>query len=201
MEEAARHVETAGNAAIVTEENLKAVAEALIFSSMEPLTETQFVAVVGDIGRDALPRLADELNAEYVNEGRAFEILHIAGGYQFFTRTDYAPLVQQMLLERSKSRLSRAALETLAIVAYRNPITRTEIDEIRGVDSGAVLRTLLERRLVTVRGRQKGMGRPFLYETTPEFLRHFGLADLSELPRDGELAREWEPAGKREESQ
>ncbi|MFH1009813.1 MAG: SMC-Scp complex subunit ScpB [bacterium] len=201
MEETAIHPENTADAGIVTEENLKGVAEALIFASTEPLAEDQFVAVVGDIGRDTLPRLVEELNREYADEGRAFEILHIAGGYQFFTRTDYAPPVQQMLVERSKSRLSRAALETLAIVAYRSPITRTEIDEIRGVDSGAVLRTLLERRLVAVRGRQKGMGRPFLYETTPEFLRHFGLADLSELPREGELAREWEPAGKKEEYQ
>jgi segregation and condensation protein B len=189
------------NGLTVTEENLRAVAEALIFASAEPLTEEQFAATVGDIGKEALPRLAAELNAEYEEEGRAFEILHVAGGYQFFTRPDYAVHIQKLLSERSKSRLSRAALETLAIVAFRNPVTRTEIDEIRGVDSGAVLRTLLERRLVTVRGRQKGLGRPFLYETTPEFLRHFGLADLSELPRDGELTREWDPAERKEETQ
>lgn len=186
---------------IVTEENLKAVAEALIFSSAEPLTETQFVATVGDIGREMLPQLVNELNSEYEKQGRAFEILHIAGGYQFFSRTEYATLIQKLLAERSKTRLSRAALETLAIVAFRSPVTRTEIDEIRGVDSGGVLRTLLDRRLITVRGRQKSLGRPFLYEITPEFLRHFGLADLSELPRNGELAREWGPAEKKEEIQ
>lgn len=159
------------------------------------------MATVGDIGRDALPRLVDELNKEYGSEGRAFEILHVAGGYQFFTRTDYAGPIQKLLTERSRHRLSRAGLETLAIVAFRSPVTRTEIDEVRGVDSGAVLRTLLDRRLIAVRGRRKGLGRPFLYETTPEFLRHFGLADLSELPRDGELAREWGPAEKKEETQ
>ena len=189
------------NGLIATEENLRALAEALIFASAEPLTEEQFAATVGDIGKEALPRLAAELNAEYEEEGWAFEILHVAGGYQFFTRPDYNAHIQKLLSERSKSRLSRAALETLAIVAFRNPITRTEIDEIRGVDSGAVLRTLLERRLVTVRGRQKGLGRPFLYETTSDFLRHFGLADLSELPRDGELTREWDPAERKEEAQ
>jgi segregation and condensation protein B len=201
MEEVTQPLERTADSVLLTEENLKSIAEALIFASTEPLTEAQFVATVGDIGRDTLPQLVEQLNADYAEEGRAFEILHIAGGYQFFTRTDFAPMVQKMFLERSKSRLSRAALETLSITAYRGPITRTEIDEIRGVDSGAVLRTLLERRLIAVRGRQKGMGRPFLYETTLEFLRHFGLADISELPRQGELAREWEPAEKREESQ
>jgi segregation and condensation protein B len=193
MEEVTQPLERTADSVLLTEENLKSIAEALIFASTEPLTEAQFVATVGDIGRDTLPQLVEQLNADYAEEGRAFEILHIAGGYQFFTRTDFAPMVQKMFLERSK--------ETLSITAYRGPITRTEIDEIRGVDSGAVLRTLLERRLIAVRGRQKGMGRPFLYETTLEFLRHFGLADISELPRQGELAREWEPAEKREESQ
>jgi len=186
---------------IVTEENLKAVAEALIFASAEPLTEAQFVATTGSVGQEALPRLVDELNEDYKRDGRAFEILHIAGGYQFFARPDYAEPIGKLLAERSRHRLSRAALETLAIVAFRSPVTRVDIDEIRGVDSGGVLRTLLERRLVAVRGRQKSMGRPFLYETTPEFLRHFGLADLSELPRDGELAREWSPAERKEETQ
>ena len=178
----------------ITEENLKSIAEALIFASMEPLTEAQFIATVGDIGRERLSSLVVELNADYEREGRAFEILPISGGYQFFTRKDYKSFIQKLLAERSKARLSRAALETLAIVAYRSPVTRTDIDDIRGVDSGGVLRTLLDRRLIAVRGRQ------FLYETTPEFMRHFGLADLSELPRDGELAREWGPAEKKEET-
>ena len=186
---------------IVTEENLKAVAEALIFAGTEPLAEAQFIAAVGDIGRDVLPRLVDELNADYQRENRAFEILHIAGGYQFFTRTDYTAPIQKLLSERSRNRLSRAGLETLSIVAFRGPVTRTEVDEIRGVDSGAVLRTLLDRRMIAVRGRQKGLGRPFLYETTPEFLQHFGLADLSELPRENELMREWGPVEKKEETQ
>ncbi|MBU1706818.1 SMC-Scp complex subunit ScpB [bacterium] len=184
----------------ITEENLKQIAEALIFASTEPLTEAQFIATVGDIGREMLPSLVVELNADYEREGRAFEILSISGGFQFFTRKDYNFFIQKLLAERSKTRLSRAALETLAIVAYRSPVTRIDIDDIRGVDSGGVLRTLLDRRLITVRGRQKGLGRPFLYETTPEFMQHFGLADLTELPRDGELAREWGPAEKKEET-
>jgi segregation and condensation protein B len=94
-------------------------------------------------------------------------------------------------LVRARTRLSRAALETLAVVAYRGPVTHAEIDEIRGVDCGGVLRTLLDRRLVAVKGRAQVLGRPLLYETTPEFLKHFGLSDLSDLPRDSELLREW----------
>ncbi|MBU0508878.1 SMC-Scp complex subunit ScpB [bacterium] len=170
---------------------LKAAAEALIFASTEPLTESQFTAAVGKRHATKLPDLVRELNMDYEREGRAFEILHVAGGYQFFTRRDYSGVLRKLFAERARSRLSRAALETLAVIAFRGPVTRTEIDEIRGVDCGGVLRTLLDRRLIAVRGRANVLGRPLLYETTPDFLKHFGLSDLSDLPRDSELLREW----------
>lgn len=170
---------------------LKAAAEAVIFASTEPVTEAQFIAAAGKRAAGMLTGLVDELNLDYRREGRAFEILHVAGGYQFFTRPDYSGLLKRLTIERARTKLSRAALETLAVVGFRGPVTRAEIDEIRGVDSGGVLRTLLDRHLVAVRGRAKVLGRPLLYETTAEFLKHFGLADLSELPRDSELLREW----------
>lgn len=170
---------------------LKAAAEALIFAGTEPLTESQLIAALGDRAKGELAHIVAELNYEYERDGRAFEILHVAGGYQFFTKRDYSGVIRRLSAVRARTRLSRAALETLAVVAYRGPVTRAEIDEIRGVDCGGVLRTLLDRRLVNVKGRANVLGRPLLYETTPEFLKHFGLSDLSDLPRDSELLREW----------
>jgi segregation and condensation protein B len=170
---------------------LLAAAESLVFASLEPLSEDQFIAALGQKHRGKLDGIVQELNREYEREGRAFEILKVARGYQFFTRPDFSGLLRRVYAERAKSRVSRAALETLAVVAYRGPVTRAEIDEIRGVDSGGVLRTLLERRLIEVQGRAQVLGRPLLYQTTAEFLKHFGLSDLSDLPRDSELSREW----------
>jgi segregation and condensation protein B len=178
---------------------LKSATEALIFASAEPLTEGQLVAALGESVKGELPRIVSELNFEYERDGRAFEILPVAGGYQFFTRRDYSGVIRRLSAVRARARLSRAALETLAVVAYRGPVTRAEIDEIRGVDCGGVLRTLLDRRLVAVKGRAHVVGRPLLYETTPEFLKHFGLSDLSDLPRDSELLREWGQARNIEE--
>ena len=170
---------------------LKAATEALIFASAEPLTESQLTAALGARVKGELPRIVAELNYEYQRDGRAFEILAVAGGYQFFTRRDFSGVLRRLSLARARTRLSRAALETLAVAAYRGPVTHAEIDEIRGVDCGGVLRTLLDRRLLAVKGRAQVLGRPLLYETTPEFLKHFGLSDLSDLPRDSELLREW----------
>ena len=169
----------------------KAIAEALIFATNEPLTESQFLTVVGRRSRGKLSELVEELNTEYVHQGRAFEILHVAKGYQYFTRPEYAHSLKKLFTERSRTRLSRAALESLAVIAFRGPVTRSEIDEIRGVESSGVLRTLLDRRLIMVKGRAEVIGRPMLYETTEEFLRHFGLSGLDDLPKHHELTREW----------
>ncbi len=172
-------------------EFFKSATEALLFASTEPLTEAQFGAVMGQKQKSRLAEMVELLNLDYARTGRAFEILPVAGGYQFFTRRDYSGVLRRLSVERSRSRVSRAALETLAVVAYRGPATKTDIDEIRGVDSGGVLRTLLDRRLVAVKGRAQVVGKPLLYETTPEFLKHFGLSSLADLPRDSELTREW----------
>ncbi|MBI5059118.1 SMC-Scp complex subunit ScpB [candidate division KSB1 bacterium] len=172
-------------------EFLKAVTESMLFSSREPLTEEQYNSVIGVRNRGKLPEFVRQLNIEYAQTGRAFEILHVAGGYQFFTKPDYSGALKKLSVERNRARVSRAALETLAVVAFRGPVTRIEIDDIRGVDSGGVLRTLLDRHLVAVKGRANIVGKPLLYETTAEFLKHFGLSSLTDLPRDSELTREW----------
>src|SRR3989441_12718975 len=119
---------------------------------------------------------------------RGIVLSEIAGGFQILSRKECAPWVEQMLRSRRKIRLSKAALESLAIVAYRQPITKGEIDSIRGVDSAGVLHTLLERNLVTIKGRSKGGGRPLLYSTTAEFLGYMGINELADLPELKELA-------------
>lgn len=195
---AAEAVADAESAADQVEANLrddhefvKAVTESMIFSSREPLTEAQYDSVIGVRNRGKLAEFVRQLNLEYAQTGRAFEILVVAGGYQFFTKPDFSGALKKLSVERNRARVSRAALETLAVVAFRGPVTRIEIDEIRGVDSGGVLRTLLDRHLVAVKGRANIVGKPLLYETTPEFLKHFGLSSLTDLPRDSELTREW----------
>jgi segregation and condensation protein B len=129
-----------------------------------------------------------ELRGEYEAEGRSFQVVEIEGGYQVLTRPEYFPWVRRLRSDIRSMRLSRAAVETLAIIAYRQPVPRSEIEHIRGVDAGGVLRTLLDKNLITLRGRAEGVGRPLLYGTTEFFLNHFGLKDLMELPKLEELS-------------
>ncbi len=160
--------------------------EALLFSSDQPLTLallSESLQAAPDVVQAALIELAEA----YVARGAGVELREIAGGWMLVTTPAQAEWVGRMLRGKRKMRLSRPALETMAIVAYKQPVTKTEIEAIRGVDSTAVLATLLERNLVTIRGRSKVVGRPLLYGTTPEFLDYFGLKDLSELPRPEEL--------------
>jgi segregation and condensation protein B len=166
---------------------LKSILESLLFVSIEPLTLDQLDRVLGlqdqgpaDRGRvlAALQRLQEE----YREMGRGLQLVEVAGGYQTTTRPENAPWIKQLHAVRTASRLSRPALETLAIVTYRQPVTTPEIEAIRGVDCSGVLKTLLERRLIKIVGRKEAVGKPMLYGTTQEFLQHFGLRDLSELP-------------------
>ena len=131
--------------------------------------------------------LIDELNGEFDSTGRAFRIVKVAGGYQFATTAQHGELVARLVKSKSKRRLSQAALETLAIIAYRQPITKPEIESIRGVSCNEVVNTLLEKNLVTIAGRSEAIGKPLLYGTTEEFLRAFGLHDISDLPKPREL--------------
>lgn len=168
------------------DENLKAVVESLLFAAGEPLSLNRLAAVLDEAPKEALRQALAELAADCNREGRGIVLAEVAGGYQLRTAKAHAPWVRKLLAARPP-RLSRPILETVAIIAYRQPITRPEIEQLRGVDSGAVLDSLLERRLVRVVGRKEAPGRPQLYATTPEFLETFGLKDLDSLPDLSEL--------------
>jgi segregation and condensation protein B len=163
---------------------LMGAVEALLLSSELPLSPQQIHASL-DFGTVELYQQAvDELNREYRQTGRSFEIQKVAGGYQIYTLPQYSKMIERLWIARKRSGLTRSALETLAIIAYRQPITRLMIEEIRGVNSESVLQGLLERGLIKIGGRQSSPGRPLLYYTTNEFLRYFGLDTLADLPKD-----------------
>lgn len=164
------------------------VVEALLFASDTPL-EASRIREVLELESDAEARaLVDELRGRYEAADSALTVTEVGGGFRMVTRPEIAPWLMRLARTRTRARLSRPALETLAIVAYRQPVSRPEIDAVRGVNSEGVLDSLLERRLVRIAGRKEAPGRPFLYETTREFLVAFGLRDLSDLPRvEGEL--------------
>ncbi len=159
------------------------VVEALLFASDTPV-EADRIQEVLDLPSAALARaLVLELKLRYEAEDRGLQIVEVGGGFRMVTRPEVAPWLVRLAKSRTRSRLSRSALETLAIVAYRQPVSRPEIDVVRGVNSEAVLEGLLDRRLIRIAGRKDAPGRPFLYETTREFLVAFGLRDLGELPQ------------------
>ena len=164
------------------------VVEALLFASDTPLEAERIreVLELGDV--DEARALVDELRARYDREDRALAIVEVGGGYRMVTRPQIAPWLMRLAKTRTKARLSRPALETLAIIAYRQPVSRPEVDAVRGVNSEGVLDNLLDRRMIRIAGRKDAPGRPYLYETTREFLVAFGLRDVSDLPRvEGEL--------------
>ena len=160
----------------------------MLFASDVPL-EAERIREVLDLENAAAAReLAQELMARYEAESRGLAIVEVGGGYRMVTRPELAPWLVRLARARTRVRLSRPALETLAIIAYKQPVSRPELDAVRGVNSEGVLDNLLERRLVRIGGRKEAPGRPFLYETTREFLVAFGLRDLSDLPKvEGEL--------------
>ncbi len=168
-----------------TEEILQ-ITEALLTASPEPLTQARLNQC---LQRDdiSLPEMAAKLQKRFQEQQRPVDIVAVAGGYQLVTRAEYQPYLQRLFRKAGKLSLTRAALETLAVVAYRQPVTRAEVDQIRGVNSGSVLRALLEKELVAVKGRDEGMGRALLYGTTPAFLQAFGLNRLSDLPKLKEI--------------
>ena len=165
----------------------KQILEAVLFASDVPVQVQVLAQVLGDRSAPEVRALLAEMAGAYEREERGVVLAEIAGGFQLLSRKECAPWVEQMLRSRRKIRLSKPALESLAIVAYRQPITKVEIDSIRGVDSAGVLHTLLERNLVTIKGRSKGVGRPLVYATSPEFLSYMGINDLTDLPELKEL--------------
>jgi segregation and condensation protein B len=162
--------------------------ECLLFAAKEPLPVPRLAEVLQCEATD-LPRLLHELNEQRAQTG--LHAAHLAGGWVLATRPEYADAVQR-LLEPDPQRLSIQALETLAIIAYRQPMTRPEVDEIRGVNSSGAVNSLIEKDLVRIAGRKDAPGRPFLLQTTPHFLSVFGLSELAELPDIGELRRRME---------
>jgi segregation and condensation protein B len=168
-------------------ESLKAVVEALIFASPEPLSPRQICRLLDDAPREEVEAAIAALRQEY-DAPRGLQLIEVAGGYRIVTRPELHEWVRRLFHERSTLRLSAPALETLAVIAYRQPITAPEIAEIRGVNASGVLGTLLERRLIKIVGRKPVVGRPFMYATTREFLDRFGLKDLGDLPRIEEMA-------------
>lgn len=166
---------------------LAAIVEALIFASPEPLTPKTLFKVLSDEPKEDVVRAVDALRVDY--EHRAgLQFVDVAGGYQIVTRPELHEWVRRLFHERSTQKLTVQALETLAVIAYKQPITALEITEIRGVNTSGVLATLLERHLIKIVGRKNVVGRPFLYATTKEFLIRFGLNDLGDLPRIEDMA-------------
>ncbi|MFI5250922.1 MAG: SMC-Scp complex subunit ScpB [Bacteroidota bacterium] len=177
-------------------ESKRHIIEALLFASDEPLTTRQIIDIMRS-SEDGGPRLRlneddvlgiiRELNAEYVQAGRSFRIVHAAGGFQYATMPDFAVWLGRLAKDKAKRKLTQAALETLAVIAYKQPVTKPEVEAIRGVNADYAIQKLLERGMVTIVGRAATPGRPLLYGTTSDFLKHFGINDLAELPKPREI--------------
>jgi segregation and condensation protein B len=166
---------------------LRAVVEALIFASPEPITPRTLYKLLANESKDDVSTAVNELRQEYLNRP-GLQMVEVAGGYQITTRPELHEWVRRLFHERSTQKLSVAALESLAVIAYKQPVTALEVTEIRGVNASGVLSTLLERNLIKIVGRKNVVGRPFMYGTTKEFLIRFGLKDLGDLPRIEDMA-------------
>jgi segregation and condensation protein B len=165
-----------------------ALLEGVLFASDAPVEAERIREVLDLESADDARALVAELAQRYAESGSGLQVVEAGGGFRLVTRPQLAPWLVRLARSRSRSRLSRPAVETLAIIAYRQPVSRPEIDAVRGVNSEGVLESLMERRMVRIAGRKEAPGRPFLYETTREFLVAFGLRDVADLPRvDGEL--------------
>jgi segregation and condensation protein B len=170
-------------------DQLKAIVEALIFASPEPLTPRLLFKLLSDEPKEDVIAAVEAVRQDYAAR-LGLHVAEVAGGYQITTRPELHEWVRRLFNERSSQKLSVAALETLSVIAYKQPITQAEIGEIRGVNTSGVLSTLLERHLIKIVGRKNVIGRPFLYGTTKEFLIRFGLKDLNDLPKIEDMAQQ-----------
>jgi segregation and condensation protein B len=161
---------------------LKAILEAVLFVSPEPVPVARLMSILGTVSKAEVVQALEILTHDLDQDGRGIQLVQVAGGYRLVTKQEYGPWLKRMDKARSAQKLSRSALESLAIIAYKQPLVRSEIEEIRGVETSSVLRTLCERKLVRIVGRKDVPGRPIMYGTTKFFLEHFGLQDLSQLP-------------------
>jgi segregation and condensation protein B len=163
--------------------NLKSAIEALIFASEKPITSEQIKKVLGDLDASSINKIITELKNEYESQNRGIRVVEIAGGYQMITSSSFAPFLKKLFKNRYSDKLSKPALESLAIIAYKQPLTKSEIESLRNVNVDGVMKSLLEKNLIRVCGRKKIPGRPFVFGTTREFLEHFGLKSLQDLPK------------------
>ncbi|MDE3219424.1 MAG: SMC-Scp complex subunit ScpB [Nitrospirota bacterium] len=161
---------------------LKAILEAVLFVSPEPVPVARLMSILGTVSKAEVVQALELLTHDLDQDGRGIQLVQVAGGYRLVTKQDYGPWLKRMDKAKAAQKLSRSALESLAIIAYKQPLVRSEIEEIRGVETSGVLRTLCERKLVRIVGRKDVPGRPIMYGTTKFFLEHFGLQDLSQLP-------------------
>jgi segregation and condensation protein B len=164
------------------ERELKAILESLLFVSAEPVPLERLMVVIGTVSKIELRHALRSLREDFDREGRGVQMVELAGGYQIVTRAEHAPWLKRLAKAKASPKLSRSGMESLAIIAYKQPIVRAEIEQIRGVEVSTVLRTLLERKLIRMVGRKDVPGRPIMYGTTKLFLQQFGLSDLSQLP-------------------
>ncbi len=168
---------------------LKDVIESLIFISLEPLTLEKIKGICTEFSEEEIEAAIQELTENYSSNQRGIQIVQAAGGYLFSTKSEHDQWVRRLLRLEQKNKLSHAALETLATVAYHQPMTLAEISALRGVDASHSLKTLLQRKLVKITGRKKSPGRPLIYRTTDRFLSYFGLNSLSDLPSEKEITK------------
>jgi segregation and condensation protein B len=173
------------------QKEIQQIIEALLFASPEPLTQKELNAIITpelvESETIELKSVIEELRKKYLQNDNAFSIVNVAGGFQLVSRPEFAIFIRRLLNKTGRLTLTKASLETLAIVAYRQPVNRYEIESIRGVDSSSVLRTLLSKNLIKIKGRDTGPGRPLLYTTTNKYLEYFGLNNLSEMPKISEI--------------
>lgn len=165
----------------MSKSNATEILEALLFATDRPLPASRLATVL-PVKEAAVEELVGELNLAYETTGRAFRVRNVAGGYRLFTEPEFEPYVEALAVVTREARLSQAALETLAVVAYRQPVSKNDVEFVRGCDCDGVLRTLLSRRLVAIKGRSEAPGRPLLYVTTERFLEYFGISHLTDLP-------------------
>ena len=190
---AVRSANEAGPQLGLGDPELAAVLETLLFVSHEPLGVDRLMMALGGPSKAEVVQAVRWLKEEYEKQRRSLQVVEVAGGFQLVTRPEYGHWIKRLEKAKAAPKLSRSALESLAIIAYRQPIVRAEIEEIRGVETSSVLRTLLERKLIRIVGRKEMPGRPILYGTTKFFLQHFGLRDLAELPPLREFKELGEP--------
>ncbi|MDO8662567.1 MAG: SMC-Scp complex subunit ScpB [Candidatus Omnitrophota bacterium] len=170
------------------QDNRKSVIEALLLASEKPLPLEQIRLALDDLDANETRKLIEELKSEFEQAGRGIRIAEIAGGFQMSTAAEFAPFLKKLFKGRHIERLSKPALETLAIIAYKQPLTRNEIELLRNVNVDGVMKSLLDKNLIRIAGRKKAPGRPCVYGTTRQFLEHFGLKSLEDLPKIEEFA-------------